>query len=141
MSGRPLSDLYPVGEKQPQRLRTPGGQPFDALTLENLLAGRIAAGEFAITAETLRLQAEVARAAGRTKLADNFERAAELVSVPQDLILQTYELLRPGRAKAKDELLAAAARLRRDFAAERIAAFIEEAAAVYERRGLFRRRY
>lgn len=141
MSGRSLDELYPVGEKQPGRLRTPAGTPFDMLNLDNLLAGHIDAGEFAITAETLRLQAEVAHAAGRGKLADNFERAAELVSVPQDVILHTYELLRPGRAKSKDELLAAAAKLRREFAAGRIAAFIEEAAAVYERRGLFRRRY
>lgn len=141
MSGRSLEDLYPVGEKQPERLRTPGGKRFDALDLDNLLAGRIGAGEFTITADTLRLQAEVARAAGRGKLADNFERAAELAAVPQATILDVYELLRPGRAKTGDDLLAAAARLRRDFGAERIAAFIEEAAAVYERRGLFRRRY
>lgn len=141
MSARNLDDLYPVGEKQPERLRTPGGRPFAELTLDNLLAGRIDAGEFTTTAATLRLQADVARAAGRDKLAENFERGAELAAVPQDIILEVYELLRPGRAKGKDELLAAAARLRRDFAAERIAAFIEEAAAVYERRGLFRRRY
>lgn len=141
MSGRPLEGLYPVGDRQPERLRTPGGKRFDALTLDNLLAGQVEGGDFAVSADTLRLQSEVARAAGRDRLADNFERAAELVGVPQDVILETYELLRPGRANAKDELLVAAARLRRDFAATRIAAFIEEAAAVYERRGLFRRRY
>jgi propanediol dehydratase small subunit len=35
----------------------------------------------------------------------------------------------------------AAQRLRDEFGAERLAAFLEEAADVYERRGLFRFRY
>jgi propanediol dehydratase small subunit len=43
----------------------------------------------------LRLQAGIARDAGRDRLALNFERAADLVAVPQDLILKTYEMLRP----------------------------------------------
>ena len=37
---------------------------------------------------------------GGRRWPDNFERAAELVDVPQDFIMQVYELLRPGRAKA-----------------------------------------
>jgi len=51
--------------------------------------------------------------------------------------MRVYELLRPGRAKDKAPLLEAAARLRAEFGAERMARFVEEAAAVYERRGLF----
>jgi len=61
--------------------------------------------------------------------------------VPQTVIMQTYELLRPGRAKDRQTLLDAAERLRRDHGAERMAAFVEEAAEVYERRGLFTFRY
>ena len=68
-------------------------------------------------------------------------KAAELVAVPQEFILEVYELLRPGRAADKSALLAAAERLRREFAAERVAAFVEEAAEQYEQRRLFRRRY
>ena len=41
-------------------------------------------------------------------LAANFERAAELVDVPQDVVMAVYELLRPGRAKDKAPLLDAA---------------------------------
>jgi propanediol dehydratase small subunit len=52
-----------------------------------------------------------------------------------------YELLRPGRAPDKSRLMAAAQRLREEFGAERLAAFLEEAADVYDRRGLFRFRY
>ena len=58
------------------------------------------------------MQAEIARAAGRPMLAANFERAAELVDVPQDFIMSVYELLRPGRAKDKTPLLEAAQTLR-----------------------------
>ena len=60
------------------------------------------------------MQAEIARAAGRPTLARNFERAAELVDVPQDVILQLYELLRPGRAKDKAAAAGGGARLLRE---------------------------
>jgi propanediol dehydratase small subunit len=89
----------------------------------------------------LHQQAEIARAAGRPTLAQNFERGAELVDVPQDVIMRVYELLRPGRASSKDELLAAAKELRDAYGAGNVASFIEEAAEVYERRALFKRRY
>jgi propanediol dehydratase small subunit len=94
-----------------------------------------------ITPAALRMQAEIARAAGRPMLAGNFERAAELVGVPQDFLMQVYELLRPGRAKDKAPLLAAACTLRETYRAEEMARFVEEAAAVYERRGLFTYRF
>lgn len=134
-------DLYPVAEKAPERVKTPTGKPLSALTLEAVLAGEIGAEDIAITPEALMLQAKIARAAGRETLAENFERAADLVGVPQELILDTYELLRPGRADSAQELLDRAALLRRDYGAERVATLIEEAAAVYARRGLFVKRY
>jgi propanediol dehydratase small subunit len=94
-----------------------------------------------IDAAALRAQAAIARAAGRETLARNLERGADLVAVPQDVIMATYDLLRPGRARSKDELLAAARTLREAHGAATIAAFVEEAAEVYERRGLFRFRF
>ena len=87
------------------------------------------------------MQAEVARLAGRETLARNFERGAELVDAPDDLILAVYELLRPGRAASQNELFEMARRLRDDNGAERIADLIDEAAKIYERRGLFRKRF
>ena len=133
--------LYPVGEKVPERVTTRRGRPLSQLTLENLEAAQVDHGDLGITAEGLRHQARVARAAGRPCLARNFERGAELVGVPDDLILEVYELLRPGRAKEPAELARMAFRLRREHGAERIAALVEEAAEVYQRRGLFRSRY
>ncbi len=73
---------YPLGTRRPDLVSTPGGVPLADVTLENLLAGRIDATEIRATSETLRLQAEVARAADREPLAANLERAAELAAVP-----------------------------------------------------------
>jgi propanediol dehydratase small subunit len=55
--------------------------------------------------------------------------------------MQVYELLRPGRAAEKSVLIEAAKLLRRDYGAAKLADFIEEAAEVYERRGLFTYRF
>lgn len=132
---------YPIAEHEPERIATASGRPVSALSLDKVLAGQVPRDDLSITADALRLQAQVARAAGRAPLADNFERAAELVGVPQDFVLEIYEILRPGRAADKSALLVAAKRLRREFAAERIALFVEEAADQYEQRRLFRRRF
>jgi propanediol dehydratase small subunit len=103
--------------------------------------GDVEMEDLRITPAALKMQAEIARAAGRPMLAENFERAAEMVDVPQDFLMQVYELLRPGRTRDKQPLIEAAMRLREEFGAERMARFVEEAAAVYERRGLFTYRF
>jgi propanediol dehydratase small subunit len=132
---------YPIAEKRPGLVRAQSGKPLAAITLEAVVAGTVTMEDLAIHADALRQQGEIARAAGRPTLAANFERAADLVVVPQDLVMQAYELLRPGRSSSKDDLLAMAETLRRDYGAAGIAAFMEEAAAVYEQRGLFKPRY
>jgi propanediol dehydratase small subunit len=93
---------------------------------------------FNISNPTLRHQAEAAREAGFTQLADNLRRAAELTAVPNEDLLRMYELLRPGRS-TEAELLAMADRLEREFAAPETAAFVREAAGVYAQRALFRK--
>ena len=135
------ADIYPLSEKAPELVRTTTGLPLKDFTLEAVLEGKVGAADLAITPEILRLQAGIARASGRDKLAENFERAAELVAVPQDLLLSTYELLRPGRASSPTVLRERAQALRKEFGAERIATLIEEAADVYDRRGLFSKRF
>jgi len=132
---------YPVAEKRPELVRGRGGKPLDAITLDAVVAGDVSLDDLRITPEALRRQAEIAREAGRATLAANFERAAELTDVPQDFIMKVYELLRPGRARDKTPLLDAARTLRETYGATRMAAFVEEAAAVYERRGLFTYRF
>ncbi len=132
---------YPLAEKHPEHVRGARGKKLSDITLDALLAGDVTIEDLRITPGALESQASVARAAGRPRLADNFERAAELVNVPQDAVMRGYEMLRPGRATSSSELLELAEEFRTTYKAERIAKFIEEAAEVYERRGLFSKRY
>lgn len=132
---------YPLAETQPESVIGKRGRALADITLEAVLSGDVTMEDLRITPQALAAQAEIARDAGRPTLAQNFERAAELVEVPQDFIMQVYELLRPGRAKSKAELLEAAATMRDTHKAKRIARFIEEAAETYEARGLFTFRF
>ena len=132
---------YPLAEQRPELVHTARGRGLDGVTLDAVMAGEIGLDDLAITPDALRRQAAIARAAGRATLALNFERAAEMVAIPQDKIFAAYEMLRPGRAKDKAALLRVAAELRREYAAETLAAFVEEAAEVYDRRGLFAARF
>ena len=116
-------------------MRTPSGLGLDDLTLDAVRAGRIGPEELRATPETLQRQSAVALAAGRTQLADNLARAAELATVPSETILAIYTALRPHRSTA-EELAAWAERLETEFAAPLSAAFVREAAGVYVERGL-----
>ena len=126
---------YPLGTRRPDLVRTPSGLRLDELTLDALRAGRLDASDMRATPETLRRQAAVAAACGRTQLAGNLERAAELTALPDDLIIAVYTALRPHRSTAA-ELDRWAERLATDFRAPSVAAFVREAAAVYADRGL-----
>ena len=122
---------YPLGANRGDLVTTPGGVPLDDLSLHGASA---TAAELRATPATLRLQAEVARAAGRSQLADNLVRAAELAPLPDDTILAIYTALRPGRSTA-EELEAWAEQLAA-VDAPVTAAFLREAAGVYAARGL-----
>ena len=132
---------YPLSETQPETVTGARGKRLDEITLDKVISGDVDMEDLRVTAEALRRQAEIADAAGRPTLAQNFRRGAELTGVPQEVIMEVYELLRPGRARKRADLEAAANRLRQEFGAERMAAFVEEAAEVYDRRGLFTFRY
>ena len=130
MAFDPSSD-YPLGARRPDLVRTPGGIALGELELHG--AG-VEAAELRATPETLRLQADVARATGRRQLADNLLRAAELAPLPDETILEIYTALRPRRSSAA-ELAEWAERLD-GWGAPATAAFVREAAQVYEERGL-----
>ena len=133
MAFDPRND-YPLGTRRPDLVTTPGGVPLADVTLDAVRSGALTADEIRATPATLALQADVARAAGRSQLAANLERAAELAVVPDDLLLEIYTALRPRRATA-EELEGWAARLA-GLRAEKTAAFVREAAAAYGERGL-----
>lgn len=132
---------YPLAETQPEAVIGPRGKRLADVTLDAVLAGDVTMEDLRITPGALRAQGEISRDAGRPTLAENFERAAELVNVPQDVIMMVYELLRPGRAGSKQQLMEAAHMLRHEHAARRMADFVEEAAHAYEERGLFTFRF
>lgn len=142
MSERKLGTAdYPLAERRPELVRGRRGKGLAELTMEDVLSGEVDMEDLRITPEALLQQAEIARDADRATLAGNFERASEMASLPQNLVMEIYELLRPGRAPDKAALEAAAIRLRTEYRAERLAKFVEEAAQVYERRGLFTFRF
>ena len=136
MSFDPLSD-YPLGSRRPDLVRTASGLGLDRITLDAVRAGEIGAEDLRATPETLRRQSAVALAAGRTQLADNLARAAELAAVPSETILEIYTALRPHRSTAS-ELDAWATRLEEEYDAPLSAAFVREAAAAHAERGLLR---
>jgi propanediol dehydratase small subunit len=126
---------YPLGARRPELVTTPAGLGQIDVTLEALREGRLDADDIRATPETIRRQAAVALAAGRTQLAENLMRAAELATVPAATVLDVYTALRPRRSTAA-QLSALAERLERELGAPRTAAFVREALGVYEQRDL-----
>jgi propanediol dehydratase small subunit len=132
---------YPLAERRPAETVGETGTPLEAITLASVGAGDVSIADLRISEATLRRQAEIARAAGRDALARNLERAAEMTRLPQSELLRLYDLLRPGRCRSKDELIAAAEQLSRDHGATDLAQLLRSAAEVYARRGLFAKRF
>jgi propanediol dehydratase small subunit len=133
-SGSPVFDPqsdYPLGQRRPDLITTPGGIPFADLVLDG---ERLDATELRATPATLRLQAQVAAGAGRHQLAANLLRAAELAPLPDETILEIYTALRPRRSSGP-ELESWATRLE-ELGAPLTAAFVREALEVYAERGL-----
>ena len=120
---------YPLAEKIPERLKTPTGLAFAEITLGAVLEGRVTMEDLRVTSEVLELQAQIAEAAGRPQLAENLRRAAELVNVPEERVLEIYNALRPGRA-TRSGLIELAAELEARYSAPRCSALIREAAEV-----------
>ena len=118
-------------------IRTASGRTLDELNIEAIRAGELAAEDFRISSETLRRQANAAEAAGYWQLAENLRRAAELTGISNQEVLDIYNALRPGRS-TYHELTTLADRLENDLDAPLTAAFVREAAEVYQERGILR---
>lgn len=126
---------YPLASYEKDSVRSRTGKSPDDITLEAVLAGDITAEDIRISKEVLLKQGQVAKEAGRKQMAENFQRASELVDVPDQMILQMYNMLRPHRA-TKQQLVDMARDLKEKYAAENCAALVMEAVAVYEKRGI-----
>lgn len=81
----------------PDVVRAQSGRPVTEVDVGAVVAGDIGPDDVRISPDGLARQADVAREHGDVQLAENLLRAAELVALPEDQLLEYYELLRPGR--------------------------------------------
>ena len=132
MKQRMTPKAYPLATKRPGDINTLTGKNLQEITLENVLNGKIKPEDVRISPETLEMQAEIAEGMNRNAIARNLRRAAELISVPDERILEIYNALRPYRS-TKEELLNIADELEKVYSAKVNAGLVREAAEVYEK--------
>lgn len=126
-------EQYPLGEKIPERLKTPTGKKLSELKYDDVISGKVGFKDLGITPETLELQAQVAESVRREAFAGNMRRAGELISVPDERLLEMYNALRPYRS-TKQELLDIADELENEHNAPVCAKLFRDAANIYEKR-------
>ncbi len=131
-------DLYPLIEKYPELISSKTGKKLEDVTMENIMNGNIGIDDISISKNTLMLQAKVALEDGKTQLAENFVRAAELIAVPDDEILQIYNSLRPYRSTQR-ELNDIADKLENKYDAPICAGFVRETLEVHKKRDILRK--
>lgn len=125
---------YPLAESMADQIKTPTGKPFTSLSYEKVISGELTVEDMRIAPETLEMQAQVAESVHREAFAGNLRRAAELIAVPDERLLEIYNALRPYRS-TKQELLDIASELDSKYGAKTAASLVREAAEVYEKRG------
>ncbi len=126
---------YPLGEYEKDSIKSKTGKKLTDITLDEVMKGHISSDDIKISKETLKAQGQVARESGNDPMEKNFERAAELVDVPDEVILKMYDKLRPNRS-TKLELVMMAQELIEKYNAKNCARLVMEAVEVYEKRGV-----
>ena len=128
---------YPLGEHEKERITSKTGKKLTDITLDEVMKDHVSSDDIKISKEMLKAQGQVAKEVGNDPMEKNFERAAELVDVPDDVILKMYDKLRPNRS-TKLELGMMAQELLEKYNARNCAKLVMEAAEVYEKRGILR---
>ena len=126
---------YPILQKHPDWVKTPDGRRVSSIDLSTIQRGEVENKDIRISREMLLTQAKVAESAGKPQVAENFRRAAEMTEVPDELVIQMYDKLRPNRA-TYEELRAMADTLETKYNAARCAKLVREAAEIYKKRGI-----
>ena len=126
---------YPLGRNEADTITSKTGKRLSQITLEEVKRGNVTSEDIKISSEMLRRQGPVASEADNPQMEANFERAAELVNVPDDVILKMYDKLRPNRS-TKTELVLMAKELLEKYKAPYCAKLVLEAAEIYEKRGI-----
>ena len=125
---------YPLASQRPELVKSASGLALDDIDLDKVVSGKIGFDDIRIRPETLEYQAQIAESIGRPRIANNLRRAAEMTRIPDQRVLEMYDSLRPYRC-TKQQLLDMAAELESTYQAKICAAFVREAAEVYEKRG------
>ncbi len=125
---------FPLGAKRPDLVKSASGLLVEDIVMEKVVNKEIGFDDIKIRAETLEYQAQISESSGRPILASNFRRAAEMTRIPDERVLEMYNSLRPYRC-TKQELMDMANDLETTYQAKICAAFVREAAGVYEQRG------
>lgn len=125
---------YPLMRQHRDQVISSSGKQMDEITVEAISSGEIGLKDVCISKNVLLRQAEIAENAGKTQLAQNFRRAAELVEIPSDTVFQIYHSLQPYQS-TKDQLDQLAKTLKQKYGAELCAELVQEAKRAYEARG------
>lgn len=126
---------YPLGEFEAESIQSKTGKKLSDITLEQVKKGNITAEDIKISKDMLYQQGQVSKQNDNPCMESNFVRASELVDVPDDVILNMYNKLRPNRA-TKMELVTMAKELLETYHAPNCAKLVLEAADIYEKRGI-----
>ena len=125
---------YPISVNRRELLNTPSGVNIDDINFENILAGKVKGEDCRISKESLLMQADIAEDSGSRHLSENFRRAAEMVSIESDRLIEIYNALRPYRS-TEDELNSIVEELELKYKAVGTATFVREAAIVLKEKG------
>ena len=126
---------YPLGQHEADTITSKTGKRLSQITLDEVKKGNVKAEDIKISPEMLMRQGQVAKEADNPQMEANFQRAAELSNVPDDVILNMYNKLRPNRS-TKQELALMAQELLQKYNAPHCAKLVLEAAEIYEKRGI-----
>lgn len=124
---------FPLGTQRPDLIKSASGLSLEDITLEKVVSGEINFEDIKTHAQTLEYQSQIAESSGRSRIAKNLRRSAEMTRIPDERVLEIYNSLRPYRC-TKKELLDIAQELESKYEAQTCATFVREAAEIYEKR-------
>lgn len=134
MGGDEMSK-YPLGQNEADTITSKTGKKLSQITLDEVKRGNVTAEDIKISAEMLKRQGQVAASVDNPQMEANFQRASELTGVPDAVILEMYNKLRPNRS-TKGDLVRMAQELLEKYHAPHCAKLVLEAAEIYEKRGI-----
>ena len=126
---------YPLGQSEADTITSRTGKKLSQITLDEVKKGNVTADDIKISAETLKKQGQVAKEADNPTMDDEKDIDLTQAVLPDDVILDMYNKLRPNRS-SKKELVLMAQELLEKYQAPHCAKLVLEAAEIYEKRGI-----